>query len=92
MLNEVKSRKAGNIKTFIKTNCCNYDGTHQWCLLNDEDCLVLNGKRCGHFERAVLCLDYTNLRLPGIDYEKLIAQYAELINDKKKPAGPDFYG
>jgi hypothetical protein len=69
-----------NIKTFLKNNCSNFDSHHKCCLLTDEDCLVLAGRRCGYFEKYLLRPYDYRFRLPGVDYAKLFAQYAELTN------------
>jgi hypothetical protein len=62
---------------FIKDECANYDAHYGICLLNDKPCMVLAGTRCGYFERCVLGPPDYPYRLPGYDYAKLFAQYAE---------------
>lgn len=66
---------------FVKDECANFDKHYQTCL-DDKPCKVLAGCRCGYFEKAVLGpVDY-KFRLPGYDYQKLFAQYAEQTKTK----------
>ena len=67
---------------FIKDECANYDKHYQTCVFADS-CKVLNGKRCGYFERRVLGAPDYKYKLPGYDYSKLFAQYAEQTGMKK---------
>ena len=34
--------------------CANYSSHYDCCSMSDEKCLVMEGKRCGYFEKAVL--------------------------------------
>jgi len=61
---------------FVKDECANYDRHYQTCL-DDKPCKVLAGKRCSYFEKVVLGPADYKYRLPGYDYQKLFAQYAE---------------
>ena len=61
---------------FVKNECANYDKHYQSCIW-DRPCMVLNGARCGYFEKVVLCPANYKYRLPDYDYQKLYAQYAE---------------
>ena len=61
---------------FVKDECANYNRHYQTCL-DDKPCEVLAGRRCGYFERVVLCPPDYKFRPPGYDYQKLFAQYAE---------------
>lgn len=46
-------------------------------------CMVIDGHRCCYFERCVLgSPDDTKFRLPGYDYQKLFAQYAEIKKEE----------
>ena len=66
-----------NIENFVKDECVNYDRHYQQCV-SASPCKVLSRKRCGYFEKAVLCaLDY-KYKIPGYDYGKLHAQHGEL--------------
>lgn len=68
---------------FLKDNCCNYDRHYQSCLFADS-CRVLDGKRCGYFEKAVLGPTDYKYKIPGYDYAKLFAQYAEQTGAQKQ--------
>jgi hypothetical protein len=75
--------KQTTLTKFIKDECANYNKHYQECLSGDE-CKVLSGERCGYFEKSVLGpLDYP-YRLPGYDYSKLFAQYADRTGAKKR--------
>lgn len=71
--------KETTLTRFIKDNCANYDRHYQSCLFADS-CKVLDGQRCGYFEKCVLGLPDYKGRLPDYDYAKLFAQYAELTD------------
>lgn len=76
-------RKDKTLVGFLKDNCCNYDKHYQSCLF-DDSCRVLNGERCGYFEKAVLGPPDYKYKIPGYDYAKLFAQYAEITKTKKQ--------
>jgi len=69
---QVKVKLSG----FVKDNCANFDRHYQTCI-DDAPCKVLEGRRCGYFERCVLGPPDYRFRLPDCDYGKLFAQYAE---------------
>jgi hypothetical protein len=73
------------IERFIRDECSNYDKHDQICI-SDKPCKALNGQRCGFFERAVLGPPDYKCRLPDYDYQKLFAQYAELIGEESQDA------
>jgi len=79
----MKKTKDSTITTFLKDNCANYDRYYQSCLFADS-CKVFDGQRCGYFERYVLGPPDYKFKLPGYDYAKLFAQYAELTKTKKQ--------
>ena len=67
---------------FVKAECANYVEYYKNCLLDEQACDVLCGKRCGYFEKCVLGpIDYP-YKQPGYDYAKLFAQYAEITHAK----------
>lgn len=66
---------------FIKTECSNFNRHYQVCI-DDKPCKVLAGEQCGYFETAVLGPAGYKFRLPGYDYQKLFAQYAEQTKTK----------
>jgi len=68
---------------FIKDECANFDGHYQICI-SDKPCKILNGERCSYFERRVLGPPDYKFRLPGYDYAKLFAQYAEQTGAQKR--------
>lgn len=68
---------------FLKDNCANYDRHYQSCLF-DDSCRVFNSHRCGYFERRVLGPPDYKYKLPGYDYSKLFAQYAEQTGTQKQ--------
>ena len=43
-----------NIATFVRAECCNHRKSDGCCWPNDDSCLVVDSKRCGYFEIAVL--------------------------------------
>lgn len=56
-----KQKQAASLIAFIKGStdpergmpgCANYDHHYNTCF--DDECVVMQGKRCGYFERAVL--------------------------------------
>ena len=69
-------RQTKGLKVFLRDECANYDKHRETCLFA-ESCKVMSGQRCGYFERAVLGPPDYKYRLPGYDYQKLFAQYAE---------------
>lgn len=70
-----------NLINFVKEWCANYGRHYQLCS-DDAPCRVLNGERCGYFEKFVLCPPDYKYRLPKWDYQKLFAQYAQLTGAK----------
>jgi hypothetical protein len=77
-------KKQNSLIAFLQKECANWDGHYQVCLLTypedpktDRPCCVMQGKRCGYFEKAVLGPPDYKFRLPGYDYTKLFAQYAD---------------
>lgn len=72
----MKKTKETTLFRFVKDECSNYL-THYGCCMTDSPCLVLDGNRCGFFERNVLGPLDNKFRLPGYDYQKLFAQYAD---------------
>ncbi len=75
--------KETTITRFLKDNCANYDKHYQKCLFA-ESCRVFDGQRCGYFERFILGPPDYKYKLPGYDYSKLFAQYADLTKTKKQ--------
>lgn len=73
-----------SLTTFIKDQCANYMEHYDNCVLDDEPCDVLCGKQCGYFERYVRGPADYPYRIPGYDYAKLFAEYAEIT---KTPVG-----
>ena len=67
---------------FIKDNCANYDSYYRKCLFADS-CRVLDGQRCGYFERYVLGPPDYKYKLPGYNYAKLFGQYADQTGAQK---------
>ncbi len=76
-------KKETKLIGFLKDNCANYDRHYQSCLFADS-CKVLDGQRCGYFEKCVLGPPDYKYKLPGYDYAKLFAQYADLTGAKKQ--------
>ncbi len=66
---------------FVKDECADYDKHYQRCVW-DKPCRVLAGEKCGYFEKVVLCSPDYKYKLPGYDYAKLFAQYAEQTKTK----------
>lgn len=69
---------------FLRTECANWDNYYKLCQWGDEKCRVMEGKRCGYFEKAVLGPHDYKYRLPGYDYVKLFAEYAEQTHAQTK--------
>lgn len=63
------------LTTFITNQCANWVG---YCLLNDGDCKVMNGKRCKYFEKSVLGPPEYKYRTAGYNYERLFPRYAKI--------------
>ena len=78
---EMSKTKETTLQKFLKDNCANYDKHYQSCLFADS-CRVFDGQRCGYFERCVLGPPEYKYKLPGYDYAKLFAQYAEQTGAK----------
>jgi hypothetical protein len=70
-----------DLAIFIKDECACFVKHCENCL-DGKTCKVLSGSRCGYFEKAVLGSADFNYRLPGYDYQKLFAQYAEQTKTK----------
>jgi len=75
--------KNQTLTKFVKDECANYIRHYQLCI-DDKPCKVLAGKRCGYFEKVVLCSPDYKYKLPGYDYQKLFAQYADMTGAESK--------
>ena len=75
--------KVTTLKKFIKDECANYGKFYQKCLCADS-CRIFDGQRCTYFEKCVLGPPDYKYKLPGYDYSKLFAQYAELTKTEKQ--------
>jgi hypothetical protein len=64
------------LREFVRDECANYYKHDEACLFGDS-CKLMDGQRCDYFEKAVLGPADYKFRLPGYDYQKLFAQYAE---------------
>ena len=64
------------LTAFVRDECANYSKHDETCLFG-ESCKVMDGQRCDYFEKAVLGPPGYRYKLPGYDYAKLFAQYAE---------------
>jgi hypothetical protein len=71
-------KTATSLIVFVKAECANYYDGYQLCLLDDEPCDVLEGKRCAYFEKSVLGPPGYPFKQPGYDYAKLFAQYEDI--------------
>ena len=69
-------KQSKGLQLFLRDECANYDKHTEACLIPDC-CKVLEGQRCDYFEHAVLGPPDYKFRLPGYDYQKLFAQYAD---------------
>ena len=69
-------KQTKGLTAFLRDECANYDKHREACLFADS-CKVMSGQRCSYFERAVLGPPDYPYKLPGYDYAKLFAQYAE---------------
>lgn len=76
-------KKETKLIGFLKDNCANYDRHYQSCLFADS-CKVFDGQRCGYFEKCVLGPPDYKYKLPGYDYAKLFAQYADQTGAKSQ--------
>lgn len=76
-------KNQSTLTRFVKDECANYNGHYQTCI-DDKPCKVLAGEQCGYFEKVVLCPPDYKYKLPGYDYAKLFAQYAEQTKTKSK--------
>lgn len=77
--------KETSLTRFLKDECANYDRHYAICLRTDESCSVLvDGKRCGYFEKCVIGPPGYKYKLPRYDYAKLFAQYAEQTGAETK--------
>ncbi|MHC4071533.1 MAG: hypothetical protein ACYSWW_18400 [Planctomycetota bacterium] len=76
-------RQSKGLKVFVRDECANYSKHRETCLFADS-CKVMSGQRCSYFERAVLDPPDYKYRLPGYDYGKLFAQYAEQTRTEKQ--------
>ena len=74
--------KSKGLTAFVRDECANYGKSDEACLFGP--CKVTNGQRCDYFEKSVLGpADYRH-KLPGYDYQKLFAQYAEQTKAEKQ--------
>lgn len=69
------TKTLSGLRAFVKDQCVNL--VSGGCLFEGE-CLVLTGKRCQYFERAVLGPADYKYRVPGYDYEKIFEQYGRI--------------
>ncbi|MBL7186302.1 MAG: hypothetical protein ISS70_08240 [Phycisphaerae bacterium] len=69
-------KQSKGLTAFVRDECANYSKHDEGCLF-DESCKVMDGRRCDYFEKAVLGPPDYKYKLPGYDYQKLFAQYAE---------------
>ena len=65
----------GALNHFVRTECANYRG--EGCVF-DRPCLVLQGKPCTYFERAVLGPPDYPYKTAGYDWQKLFEQYGQI--------------
>lgn len=70
--------KQGGLIVFVRKECANCEGETGRCLIRDEKCLVLSGKRCSYFEKVVLGKPNYPFRLPDYDYQKIFDDYSEI--------------
>ena len=75
-------QKQTTLVRFVKEDCANFDKHYQSCL--DKPCKVLSNERCGYFEKVVLGPPDYKYKLPGYDYAKLFAQYADQTGAKSQ--------
>jgi hypothetical protein len=80
---KVIAKKNLSLGKFVKAECANFSQYYQACVWG-EPCKVLIGEKCGYFERCVLCPPDYKFRLPGYDYSKLFAQYADQTDSETK--------
>ena len=80
---KVGKMRETTLTRFIRDECANYAKHYQECL-SDSECKVLSGERCGYFEKCVLGPPDYPYRLPGYDFAKLFAQYAEQTGARKQ--------
>lgn len=71
----MKKKQETTLFRFVKDECANFNKHYGICM-SDSECLVLEGKRCGFFERNVLGPADNKNRLEGYNYQKLFAEYA----------------
>ena len=76
-------KESKGLRVFVRDECANYSKHDESCLFGDF-CKVMTGQRCGYFEKAVLGPPDYKYRLPGYDYGKLFAQYAEQTKTEKQ--------
>ena len=79
----MKRKKDKSLFGFIKDNCASYDRYYQSCLFADS-CKVFDGKRCAYFEKRVLGAPDYPYKIPGYDYSRLFAEYAEMTKTKRQ--------
>ena len=75
--------KSKGLREFIRDECANYGKNGEACLFGDS-CKVMDAQRCDYFEKAVLGPPDYRYKLPGYDYQKLFAQYAEQTKAEKQ--------
>ena len=76
-------RRSKGLRTFVRDECANYTKHDETCLFSDS-CKVMDGRRCDYLEKAVLGPPDYKYKLPGYDYGKLFAQYAEQTKAEKQ--------
>lgn len=69
---------AATLKSFVRNECANYYDHYSICVMSDNSCRVLKGKRCGYFERAVLGPPDYKYRSAGYNYGRIFEQYSKL--------------
>ncbi len=73
--------QAGRLSSFVRSECANYDQHYGLCMEaanQDQPCLVLAGKPCRYFERAVLGPPDYPYQTAGYDWPKLFEAYGQI--------------
>jgi len=76
-------KQSKGLRVFLRDECANYNKHDEACLFGDS-CKVMDAQRCDYFEKAVLAPPDYKCKLPGYDYQKLFAQYAEQTKAEKQ--------
>ena len=76
-------KENNGLRIFVRNECANYGKNDEACIFADS-CKVFDGQQCGYFERAVLGPPDYKYKLPGYDYGKFFAQYAEQTKAEKQ--------